>query len=155
MAYGTRSFNTALTRALQIINRVPRHCVIFLNKDGFYSVRLLASRQTPKLEDHSGWLSTTAYSIRVYSQLTFISGSLLPNPQSEKTRHLMVSGTHGWNLTNYRTHVLKMLLGYLLLPYDFFLNSHYFVDDKHFSVHALHAIIFTHKLWTLVRNSIL
>ena len=26
---------------------------IFLNKGGFYSVRFLASRQTPKLEDHS------------------------------------------------------------------------------------------------------
>ena len=25
----------------------------FLNKDDFYTVRLLASRQTPKLEDHS------------------------------------------------------------------------------------------------------
>ena len=27
--------------------------VMFLNKDGFYSVKLLASRQTPKLEGHS------------------------------------------------------------------------------------------------------
>ena len=26
---------------------------MFLNEDGFYSVRLLASRQTPQLEDHS------------------------------------------------------------------------------------------------------
>ena len=39
----------------QITNRVPRPCVIFLNKNGFYSVRLLASFQSPKLEDHS-WL---------------------------------------------------------------------------------------------------
>ena len=37
MAYGTRRFNAAFTRALPC----------------FYSVRLLASRQTPKLEDHS------------------------------------------------------------------------------------------------------
>ena len=30
-----------------------KHCMLFLNKDGFYSVRLLTSRQTPKLEDRS------------------------------------------------------------------------------------------------------
>ena len=36
-----------------IINPVPRSCVTFLNKDYFYSMKLLASRQTPKLEDHS------------------------------------------------------------------------------------------------------
>jgi hypothetical protein len=36
--------------------RVPRPCEKFLNQDGFYSVRLLASHQTLKLEDHS-WLA--------------------------------------------------------------------------------------------------
>ena len=36
-----------------LFNLVPRPCVIFLNKYGFYSVSLLASRQTLKLEDHS------------------------------------------------------------------------------------------------------
>ena len=34
-------------------NPVPRPCVTYLNEDDFYSVRLLASRQTPKLEEHS------------------------------------------------------------------------------------------------------
>ena len=55
MTYGTRRFNAAFTRALpfQIINRVPRLRVMFLNKIVFYSVRLLALRQTPKLEDHT------------------------------------------------------------------------------------------------------
>ena len=50
MAYGTRRFNAAFTRALQASSvalcDVSEH-------SWFYSERLLASRQTPKLEDHS------------------------------------------------------------------------------------------------------
>ena len=65
-----------------------KKCVMFLNKDDFYSVRLLTSLQTPKLEDTPGRLSTTAYSI--YLQLTFISGGLLPYPQPEGMRYAVV-----------------------------------------------------------------
>ena len=54
---------------------VSKHIVLYI-------VRLLASHQTPKLEDHSGRLSTIAYSI--YSQLNTIPGKLLPNPQTEE-----------------------------------------------------------------------
>ena len=43
----------SLPWSFQIISRVPRPCVMFLIKDGSYSVKLLASRQSPKLEDHS------------------------------------------------------------------------------------------------------
>ena len=32
---------------------VPRPYGTFLNEDDFYRVRLIVSRQTPKLEDHS------------------------------------------------------------------------------------------------------
>ena len=53
MAYGTRRFNAAFTRALQsgseALCDVSEHPC-------FYSLRLLASRQTPMLEDHS-WLA--------------------------------------------------------------------------------------------------
>ena len=65
----------------KIINRAPKPCVIFLYKDGFYSVRLLASRQTLKLKNHS-WSS---YSI--YSQLTSICEDPLHHPQPEGMRH--------------------------------------------------------------------
>ena len=62
MANGTRRFNAAFTRGLQeslscaesqILNPVSRPCMTFLNENYFYNVRLLASRQTFKLEDHS------------------------------------------------------------------------------------------------------
>ena len=45
-----------LPSSFQIIRRVLKPCVMFQNKDGFYIVRLLSSRQTAKLEDHS-WSS--------------------------------------------------------------------------------------------------
>ena len=105
MAYGTRRFNAAFTRAHQkslswaewtqffmipisvrffcsyfFYRRVPRPCVRFLNSDGFYSVSFLASHRTTL-----GWLFTTVYSI--YSHLTSVSGGLLPHPQHKVTRH--------------------------------------------------------------------
>ena len=33
--------------------QIPGPCVKFLNEDGFYNLKLLASCQTPKLEDYS------------------------------------------------------------------------------------------------------
>ena len=43
----------SLPWSFQIISPVPKPCVTFLNEDDFYSVRLLASCQSPKMEDHS------------------------------------------------------------------------------------------------------
>ena len=58
--------NNSYPEPNQIINRVPRPCVMFLNKDDFYCVRLLASRQTPKLEDHS-WSTIHDYLFNIFS----------------------------------------------------------------------------------------
>ena len=75
---------------------------MFLNKDGFYSVKLLASRLTPKLKDHS-WsaVNDCIFNIR-YSQLTPISGGLLSHPQPEGTCYTVAIGSHGWlNTTSF------------------------------------------------------
>ena len=89
MAYGTRRFNAAFTRALQseALCDVSEHPC-------FYSVRLLASRQTPKLEDHS-------YSAVHDCFFNILAANLLiwkPTPPSatQGTRHAVVTGTHGW-----------------------------------------------------------
>ena len=74
-------------------------CLMFLSIYGFYSVKLLVSCQTPKLKDYSWSAVLTAYSI--YSQLTSISGGLLPHPQPEGMHHAVVTGTRGlkWYMT--------------------------------------------------------
>ena len=55
--------------------------VMFLNKYVFYSMSLIASRQTPpSYKVIPGLLFKIAYSI--YSQFTSISGGLLPHPGS-------------------------------------------------------------------------
>ena len=68
---------------------------MFLNKYVFYSVRLIASRQTHKLEGNSWSVVHDCLIIRVYSQLTSISGGLLPHSQPEGRRRAVVTGTHG------------------------------------------------------------
>ena len=61
-------------------------CVKFLNENDFYSVKLLASRQTPKLEDHS-WSAVHDCLFNIFAAPSTTQG----------TRHAMVTGTHGWN----------------------------------------------------------
>jgi hypothetical protein len=68
--------------------------VTFLNEGYFYSVRLLASLQTPKLEDHS-WSA-------VHDLFNVFAANLhiwRPSPPSatQGTRHAVVTGTHGWS----------------------------------------------------------
>ena len=71
----------------------PRLSVMFLNKDGFYSVRLLASHQTPKLEDHS-WSAVHDCSFNIFTANLHI---WRPTPPSA-TRGDVVTGTYGWIL---------------------------------------------------------
>ena len=108
MAYGTRRFTAAFTRALQykshvhfsltwsfqIINPAPKPCVTFLNEDDFYSVRLLASRQTSKLEDHS-WSAVHDCLFNILAANLHI---WRPTPPSatQGTRHAVVTVTHEW-----------------------------------------------------------
>jgi len=47
---------------------IPKPCATFRNKLACHGEELLATRPTPKLENHSCRLSATAY--LVYSQLT-------------------------------------------------------------------------------------
>ena len=51
----------------------------FLNEDDFYSVWVLASCQTPKLEDQS-WLTAHDCLFNIFAANS-ISGGLLPHPQ--------------------------------------------------------------------------
>ena len=72
--------------SFQITYPALRPRVIFLNKDGFYSVRLLASRQIGKLEDHS-WLALHDCLFNIFTANLHI---WRPTPPS------VVTGTHGW-----------------------------------------------------------
>ena len=80
MAYGTWRFNAALCD----VNERP--C--------FYSVRLLASRQTPKLEDHS-WPAVHDCLFNIFAVNLHI---WRPTPPSatQGMRHAVVTGTNGW-----------------------------------------------------------
>ena len=64
----------------------------------FYSVSLLASRQTPKLEDHS-WSAVHDCLFNIFAANLYI---WRPTPPSatQWTRHAMVIGTHGWEFSN-------------------------------------------------------
>ena len=68
----------------------------FLNKDRFYSVSLLASRQTLKLEDHS-WSAVHDCLFNIFAANLHI---WRPTPPSatQGTRHAVVTGTHGWEV---------------------------------------------------------
>ena len=74
MAYGSRRFNAAFTRALsssEALCDVSEHPC-------FYSVRWLALRQTPKLEDHS-WSAVHDCLINIFAANLHI---LRPTPPS-------------------------------------------------------------------------
>ena len=58
----------------------PRPCVTFLNKDDFYSVRLLASCQTPKLEHHS-WSAVHDCLFNIFAA-NFHIWRPIPHPQA-------------------------------------------------------------------------
>ena len=58
---------------------------MFLNKDGFYSVRLLASRQTPKLEDLS-WSAVHDYLFNIFATNLHI-WSPTPSSATQGTHH--------------------------------------------------------------------
>ena len=62
----------------------------------FYSVRLLASRQTPKLEDHS-WSAVHDCLFNIFTANLHI---WRPTPLSatQGTRHVVVIGNHGWQI---------------------------------------------------------
>ena len=66
-----------------------RPCETFLNEGGFYSVRLLASRQTPKLEDHS-WSAVHDWLLNIFTANLHI---WRPTPPSvtQGTRHAVES----------------------------------------------------------------
>ena len=69
-----------------------RPCVMFLNKDDFYNVRLLASRQTPKLEDHS-WSAVHDFLFNIFTVNLYICRPTPPSA-TQGTRHSVVTGTH-------------------------------------------------------------
>ena len=66
MAYVTRRFNAAFTRTLQSSSEAL--CEV---SDGFYSVRLLASCQTPKLEDQS-WSAVHGFLFKIIAAILYI-----------------------------------------------------------------------------------
>ena len=74
----------------------------------FYSVRLLASRQTPKLEDHS-WSAVHDCLFNIFAANLHI---WRPTPPSatQGTRHAVVTGTHGWGDINQRSKILVYLV---------------------------------------------
>ena len=72
----------------QGLSNNPRSCVIFLNKDDFYSVRLLASRQTPRLEDHS-WSAFHDCLLNIFAANLHI-WSPTPPSTTQGTRHDLV-----------------------------------------------------------------
>ena len=77
----------------QIISPVPvRPCVTFLNEGDFYSVRLLVSRQTLKLEDHS-WSAVHDCLFNIFAA-TFHIWRPTPPSATQGTRHSLVTGTH-------------------------------------------------------------
>ena len=59
----------------------------------FYSVMMLASRQTPKLEDHS-WSTFHDCLFNIFAANLHIRRPT-PHPQPEGTRHAVVTGTQG------------------------------------------------------------
>jgi hypothetical protein len=61
----------------------------------FYCVRLLASCQTPKLEDHS-WSAVHNYLFNTFAANLHIWRPI-PHPQPKGTCYSMVTGTHGWS----------------------------------------------------------
>ena len=77
----------------QGLSTVPKPCVTFLNEDDFYSVMLLASRQTPNLEDHS-WSAVHDFLLNIFAANLQI---WRPSPPSatQGTRHAVWTGTHG------------------------------------------------------------
>ena len=89
MAYGTRRFNAAFTRALpsgsEALCDVSEHPC-------FYSVRLLASRQTPKLEDHS-WSAVHDCLLNIFPANQIWRPT--PPSASQGTRSAVVAGTQG------------------------------------------------------------
>ena len=78
---------------LQNVNPVPSSFVTFLNEDNFYSVRLLDSRLTPKLEDHS-WSAVHDCLLNIFAANFHI---WRPTPSSANLgmRHPGVTGVHG------------------------------------------------------------
>ena len=68
--------------------------VMLLNKNCFYSMKLLASRQTPKQEDLS-WSAVHDCLFNIFAANLHIWRSTPPFA----TRHVNVTGTHGWSST--------------------------------------------------------
>ena len=62
----------------------------------FYSVRLLASRQTLKLEDHS-WSAVHDCLFNIFAANLQIC-RLTPPSATQGTRHAVVTGTHEWTV---------------------------------------------------------
>ena len=80
-------------RSLSCLSGFEALCDVF-EHPCFYSVRLLASRQTPKLEDHS-WLDVHDFLFNIFAANRHI---WRPTPPSaiQGTRHAVVTGTQGW-----------------------------------------------------------
>jgi hypothetical protein len=93
----------SLLALYQSINPSLRPCEVFCNIISFYGEELLASCQTPKLEDRPCRMSVTAYSI--YLQLPSISGGWSSNCNL-RTCGAMVTGTHlFYNHSVFKTHI--------------------------------------------------
>ena len=77
-------------------NTYLKPCVTCMNEYDFYIVGLLASRQTPKLEDHS----CSAVHDCLFNIFAANLHIWMPTPLSatQGTRHAVVTGTHGWKL---------------------------------------------------------
>ena len=58
----------------------------FLNEDDFYSVRLLTSRQTPKLEEDHSWSAVHDYLFNIFTANLHIWRPILPFA-TQRTRH--------------------------------------------------------------------
>ena len=67
---------------------------MFVKKYGFYSVRLLASCQTPKLEDHS-WSAVHDCLFNIFAANLHIRRPTPPSA-TEGMRHAVVTEPHGW-----------------------------------------------------------
>ena len=65
----------------------------------FYSVRLLASRQTPMLENHS-WSAVHDCLFNIFAANLHI-WRLTPPSANQGTPHAVVTGTHGWQKSNF------------------------------------------------------
>ena len=74
----------------------------------FYSVRLLASRQTPNLEDHS-WSAVHDCLFNIFAANLHIWRPTLPSA-TQGTRHAVVTGTHGWDISIYDIKTNELIL---------------------------------------------